>query len=448
MGWSDFATHSYVPGICVFCSCTYIVRHGVCNGSGWDPSGMGGGYDQGQQAYFDSSMGAYGHVPQEQALVPNTVVRILYDYVATERGVLSLRAGDVATLLEHKDQGWCILKTTAGQEGYFPQSYIEPAGAIAAVGQSAVASSSAAIRCEIHNKNRSAANLMQEPNPVTGGVTMRWVCKPGCECKGAVAVAPPSAAQQVANQASHASMLLAAQSAAAEYMAKHAAGQQPADGGSAWALPGYMTTATAGALSSGKPLSASGLTPEQLKAAAAATAAALAGRDVEAKAMLIPSAQVIGKMIVLAPYANEEGAPNAITTVNTGDHVDLLQQDVAGWTMIKTRENIQGYYPTAFLKLKEGPTTQKEDTAAAPASSKKQSNDRSDVKKEEQEPASSALARGSDAKNVAVKSVAKSKVASASASADASNATVGEKREREGGDETTEGESPTKAPCP
>ena len=63
---------------------------------------------------------------QEEVLVPNTVMRILYDYVATERGVLSPRAGDVSTLLEVKDAGRCILKTTAGQQGYFSQSYIEP----------------------------------------------------------------------------------------------------------------------------------------------------------------------------------------------------------------------------------------------------------------------------------------------------------------------------------
>ena len=76
-----------------------------------------------------SAAGAFGQVPraQQEVLVPNTVVRILYDYVATERGVLSLRAGDVATLLEVKDAGWCLLKTTADQQGYFPLSYTEPA---------------------------------------------------------------------------------------------------------------------------------------------------------------------------------------------------------------------------------------------------------------------------------------------------------------------------------
>ncbi len=92
------------------------------------------GYNQ-NAAYLGAAnglaaSGAFGQVPraqQQEVLVPNTVVRILFDYVATERGVLSLRAGDVATLLEVKDAGWCLLKTTAAQQGYFPLSYIEPA---------------------------------------------------------------------------------------------------------------------------------------------------------------------------------------------------------------------------------------------------------------------------------------------------------------------------------
>jgi hypothetical protein len=327
------------------------------------------GYDQ-NAAYLGTAnglaaAGAFGQVPiaQQQVLVPNTVMRILYDYVATERGVLSLRAGDVATLLEVKDQGWCILKTTAGQEGYFPQSYIEPAGAIAAVGTSVV---STQLKCEVHNKSRSAANLMQEPNPLTQGITMRWVCKPGMECKGAVAVAPLSAAHHAASQATHASMLLAAQAKAHEYMAQHAAGQKGADGTS-WALPGYMTTGAAAALSSGKALSASGLTPEQLKAAAEATALVLAGKKTEAAALLIPSAKVLGKMTVLnllallvqkvqlltqtetarrlqvlAPYDNKEGGTNTISNLKVGDQVDLLKEDEKGWTMIKTKEGVQG----------------------------------------------------------------------------------------------------------
>ena len=320
------------------------VRRGFGTNAGYG-QGLPYGYGLGDAG----AMGAAFATPGP--LQPNSVVRILFDYVGTERGVLSLRAGDVATLLEFKDQGWCMLKTTAGQEGYFPQSYVRPAGAISAAPPRGGAAPSGTMRCEVHGKNRSATVLMEEPNPLTGGATMRWVCKPGCECKGASSVGPPSAAQQ----ASHAQMLLAAQAAAAEYMAKHASGQTTAaDGSREWALPGYMTTAAATALSSNKPLSASGLTPEQLKAAAEATAVALAGNEKEAKTLLIPCARVIGKMTVLAPYENKEGAKNAITSPNAGDQVDLIKEDEKGWTLIKTSEGKQGYYPTAFLKLKEG----------------------------------------------------------------------------------------------
>ena len=416
------------------------------------------GYIQPQHAYIQgdmsaAGMGLYGQaLPEQQALAPGAVVRILYDYVATERGVLSLRAGDVATLLEFKDQGWCILKTTAGQEGYFPQSYIEPAGAIAAVGPPAVASN-VQVRCEVHNKNRSAANLMQEPNPLTGGATMRWVCKPGCECKGAVAVGPPSAAQQAATQASQAQMLAAAQAAAAEYMAKHAGGQKPSDGTSAWALPGYMTTGAAAALSSGKPLSASGLTPEQLKAAAEATAVALAGKEAEAKKLLIPSAKVLGRMVVLAPFENTEGAPNTITTLKAGDVVDLLKEDDKGWTMIKTRENVQGYYPTAFLKPKEG-TAVKKDGEDAP----KKDGQGAAAEAPQQEPAHTAGEGGDSTANGEATSQGDGDSAPAPGGAEkgaeapaaeggADEAAVGAKRTREEGD-AADVESPAKAPCP
>ena len=49
------------------------------------------------------------------------MVRITFDYVGSEHGVLSLRAGDIATFLEPKDRGWCMLRANTGQEGYFPQ---------------------------------------------------------------------------------------------------------------------------------------------------------------------------------------------------------------------------------------------------------------------------------------------------------------------------------------
>jgi hypothetical protein len=60
-------------------------------------------------------------------LVPNTVVQVLYDHSSTEAGGLSLRKGEMATLVEMKEQGWCVLRTAAGMKGYFPQSYLAPA---------------------------------------------------------------------------------------------------------------------------------------------------------------------------------------------------------------------------------------------------------------------------------------------------------------------------------
>ena len=199
----------------------------------WDGQRLAYGYGLGDAG----AMGAAFATPAP--LQPNSVVRILFDYMGTEWGVLSLRAGDVATVLEFKDEGWCILKTTAGQEGYFPQSYVRPAGAISAAPRRGGAAPSGTMRCEVHGKNRLATVLKEEPNPLTGGATMRWVCKPGCECKGASSVGPPSAAQQ----ASHAQMLQAAQAAGAEHMAKHASRQTTADGSREWALPGCSAVA-------------------------------------------------------------------------------------------------------------------------------------------------------------------------------------------------------------
>ncbi len=91
-------------------------------------------------------------------------------------------------MLEHKDQGWCTLKTAAGQEGYFPQSYVELAGNTS-VNQASGNTSQTNMRCSLHGKARSAGNLISEPDPlVVGGV--RWVCKAGCECKGTGAFPP------------------------------------------------------------------------------------------------------------------------------------------------------------------------------------------------------------------------------------------------------------------
>ena len=45
---------------------------------------------------------------------------------------------------------------------------------------------------------------------------------------------------------------------------------------------------------------------------------------------------------VLAPYDNKEGGTNTISNLKVGDQVDLLKEDEKGWTMIKTKEGVQG----------------------------------------------------------------------------------------------------------
>jgi hypothetical protein len=64
--------------------------------------------------------------PQSTRIEPQSQVRVLYDYVATEKNALSLRAGELATLIENYEHGWCTVRMIlTGKEGYFPVSYLE-----------------------------------------------------------------------------------------------------------------------------------------------------------------------------------------------------------------------------------------------------------------------------------------------------------------------------------
>ena len=65
--------------------------------------------------------------PTMSILVLQTAVRVKSDRAGTSPGELSLLKGDVATLLELKDNGWCVLRTKEGLKGYFPDSWLEPA---------------------------------------------------------------------------------------------------------------------------------------------------------------------------------------------------------------------------------------------------------------------------------------------------------------------------------
>jgi hypothetical protein len=60
-------------------------------------------------------------------MVPHSMVQVIADYSTTEPGALSMRKGELATLVELTEQGWCVVKIAAGARGYFPLSYLQPA---------------------------------------------------------------------------------------------------------------------------------------------------------------------------------------------------------------------------------------------------------------------------------------------------------------------------------
>ncbi len=60
-------------------------------------------------------------------MVPHSMVQVIADYSPTQPGSLSMRKGEIATLVELKEHGWCVVKIAAGPIGYFPLSYLQPA---------------------------------------------------------------------------------------------------------------------------------------------------------------------------------------------------------------------------------------------------------------------------------------------------------------------------------
>ncbi len=62
----------------------------------------------------DTRMLPYDSVSPMVDLIPKTSARVMIDHTTTEPGELSLLKGDVSTLLQLKDHGWCVLLTTVG----------------------------------------------------------------------------------------------------------------------------------------------------------------------------------------------------------------------------------------------------------------------------------------------------------------------------------------------
>ena len=55
-------------------------------------------------------------------------MRALYDYDATEANELSMREGDILTLLEKDESGWWRGRSAEGNEGVFPSNFVEVIG--------------------------------------------------------------------------------------------------------------------------------------------------------------------------------------------------------------------------------------------------------------------------------------------------------------------------------
>lgn len=55
---------------------------------------------------------------------PKTQVKVLYDFEAKKREHISLKRGDVITVLEKRESGWWIGELNE-QKGKFPSNYVE-----------------------------------------------------------------------------------------------------------------------------------------------------------------------------------------------------------------------------------------------------------------------------------------------------------------------------------
>lgn len=51
--------------------------------------------------------------------------RGLYDYVAKEEHMLSIKKGDLFTIINRSSNGWATVKNGKGQKGLVPGAYLE-----------------------------------------------------------------------------------------------------------------------------------------------------------------------------------------------------------------------------------------------------------------------------------------------------------------------------------
>ena len=56
---------------------------------------------------------------------PVDVVKVLYEFAATEESELSIKVGQVLTIYEQDGSGWWYAKNEAGEQGFIPGNYVK-----------------------------------------------------------------------------------------------------------------------------------------------------------------------------------------------------------------------------------------------------------------------------------------------------------------------------------
>jgi len=213
-------------------------------------------------------------------------------------------------------------------------SYVELAGNTSVTPASGTTSQTVQ-RCSLHGKNRSAGNLISEPDPmVVGGV--RWVCKEGCECKGTGAFPPGMTAASVHTN--------------------------PAIGPAVPAAitGGMMGAAVAGAATGGGvfiPPNQAQMLAAQMQPAAIRPQVGQVGHTIAVK------------MQVMKDYAGKDAG---VLSMKVGEVCELIKPEANGWNLVKSPAGVVGFFPAAYVKPKNDVDAEKARAAAGGGEEKKE----------------------------------------------------------------------------
>lgn len=59
--------------------------------------------------------------------------KVIYSFEGREKDMLSVKSGDIITVLKSSGNGWCTVRSSTGKQGLVPSSYIEAVSNIVSV---------------------------------------------------------------------------------------------------------------------------------------------------------------------------------------------------------------------------------------------------------------------------------------------------------------------------